>query len=102
MELLQSGQRLRVVGERLPGLAGRLERVRLLHEVVDGDVLVVGTLLGARHWQRDEKNQTHECGKTFHAGKIAEWDTAWQRLLWRTCAGVCAGEPQAYGKRTTR
>ena len=79
LELLQSGQRLRVIGERLARLAGRLKRVRLLHLVVDGEVLVIGTLLGARRRQCDGEGQTRKCGKTFHAGKIAERGMVWQR-----------------------
>ena len=69
LKFLQLALHLDKFIQRLARLAGSFERIRLLHQTVNDDVLVVGTFLRARARQRDGQ-EDYKCGQEFHVHKI--------------------------------
>jgi len=79
-EPLQVGLHLNVPVQRLPDLAGIIQRIRLLHQAVKDDILVIRVpALGA--CRRQERGQHQEQGsQIFHADMLIQPPAAWQRL----------------------
>ena len=77
---MQFALHLDVLGQRLARLAGAVQCIRLLHQAVNDDVLVVGPLLRARLRQQRGQYQNQQGNKTFHAGMLIQQKPAWQMI----------------------
>ena len=79
LEFLQFILYLGVLRQRLLRLAGIRQRIGLLDQTVNDEVLVIRILLRSRGRQSSDEQKNDKNGEKSHVGKIPERHAVWQR-----------------------